>query len=401
MPEDLVHYFITHYLPREEIIYRLPVSEKISDIWPAILAERKKQAICLPLNSYDGHAYWYVPTKDILSAGDALAGIARTDELNQGEQYAHDISIADEAYYSSVIEGAYTTRQRARELIRNNEMARDKNERMIVNNYRALQFVLSHLDGPVNEAFVLETGRLLTDGTQEDGFEPGYRKGTVYVMSGRQEIVYRAPDAEYVPGMMRQLLDFINDPEVHPVIKACIAHVYFVTVHPFNDGNGRTARALSYMILLQAGYDFLRQVPVSGLLLQERSRYYKAIRACQMPENGYDLTYFISYYADMLFRTTEGLHTRVAGVRRLKALEAALGDMPSRERLLRGAEWLLTENIPTVTTEKWRAKFRIAFETARQDLNTLAAYGLLTMRISGRKHFYDVTESKYQGGKLL
>ena len=95
------------------------------------------------------------------------------------------------------------------------------------------------------------------------------------------------------------------------------------------------------MILLKAGYDFFRQVPISGLLVQERSKYYKAIRQTQAPENGYDLTYFLNYYADMLVRTASDMHERIAAMQRIRALEAQLPEGTARERVLKGAHWLL------------------------------------------------------------
>ena len=389
MDKTIIEYFLERYLPRNEIVYRLPVSVDICDAWPEILSARKEGAVTLPLCAWNGTPYWYSPTGDFLSAGNHLAEIARTRDLNRSELYLHDDGIVDEAYYSSVIEGAYSTRQRAHELIRSKEPPKDLSERMVLNNYRALQFVLEHLDGPINDAVILEIGRLLTDGTLDMDTSPGYRTGPVSVVSGAEEVVYRAPDAEYVGPMMQQLLAYIANPDIHPVVKACVSHIYFVTIHPFNDGNGRTARALSCMILLKAGYDFFRQVPISGLLLQERSRYYKAIRMAQAPENGYDFTYFMDYYADMLLRTTEQMHHHVAAAQQLQALEKALPESGGRSRILRGAGWIVSEDIQTISTEKWQKKFGISFETARQDLKTLCESGFLTMRTVGRKHFYD------------
>lgn len=388
---ELISVFFRRYLPRNEIIYRLPVGKNIAEFWPEELAYRKKHAIELPLKSFDGHPYWFVMTQDFERAADRLAEIARIEMLREMPAYKTDESaVIDEAFYSSVIEGAYSTRQRAHEFINSGETPKDKNEQMILNNYTALRFVLEHLDGPINEAVLLEIGRILTENTLEPGTKPGYRNDMVYVVNGQQEIIYTPPKAEYVQPMMQALLQYIADPEVHPVIKACVAHIAFVTIHPFFDGNGRTARALSYMILLQAGYDFLRQFPISGVLSQERAKYYKAIRASQAPENGYDLTYFLEYYAGMIERGTQGIHDRVAGQRKIDELREILTGMADGERLVRGATWLMDEEITTITTEKWKNKFKVSFETARQDLLRLEEAGLLKKRTVGRKNYFDV-----------
>ena len=388
---ELVETFFGRYLPRNEIVYRLPVGMTIAEFWPEELAYRKKHAIELPLKSFDGHSYWFVMTKDFERAADRLAEIARTEMLKEMPEYTADESaVIDEAFFSSVIEGAYSTRQRAHEFINSGEMPKDKNEQMILNNYAALRFVLEHLDGPINEAVVLEIGRLLTENTLDPGTKPGYREDMVYVKNGQQEIVYTPPKAAYVQPMIQELLRYIADPDIHPIVKACVAHIAFVTIHPFFDGNGRTARALSYMILLQAGYDFLRQFPISGVLSQERAKYYKAIRASQDPENGYDFTYFLEYYVEMIERGTQGIHNRVIGRRKVDSIRDVLSGMAEGERLVKGATWLIDENITTITTEKWKNKFKVSFETARQDLLRLEGTGFLRKRTVGRKNYFDV-----------
>ncbi len=391
MDKQLIpQYFYQNYFPKSEVVYRLPVSASIQECWPDILQYRKQQAVELPLKSWDQHAYWYAPTEKLLAAGDRFVEVARDEAIAAMPQYEHEEGIIDEAFYSSVIEGAYSTRQRAREVITSGEPPKNRSEQMIINNYEALRFVSDHLDGPINEAVVLEIARILTKGTLDEDTKPGYRDSGVQVMNGRQEVVYVAPDAKYVKPMMDDLLAYIADTTVHPVIKACVTHIYFVTIHPLFDGNGRTARALAYMILLQAGYHFVRQFPISGILVQERTKYYKAIRAAQDPENGYDFTYFMEYYASMLERSIEGVHDHMAKHQRLKSVEEQLGVGEDAKRILQGAKWLVAENIPTITVVKWQAKFKISAETARKDLMKLESTGFVSKRTIGRNHFYDL-----------
>ncbi len=147
------------------------------------------------------------------------------------------------------------------------------------------------------------------------------------------------------------------------------------------------------MILLKAGYGFFRQFPISGLLAQERSRYYKAIRASQNPENGADFTYFMEYYADILSRSLENVHDHLALHQRLHALEQRLQETASGARILQGAAWMVNERVESVTADKWRGKFKVSFETARQDLQRLEQEGFLSLRVVGRKHHYDLVHS--------
>ena len=388
--EELLRYFMENYYPRQEIVYRLPASLPIAEFWPEILKRRRERAMQLPLHTASGEAFWFVPTDRFLRYGDALAQAARYESTNHLPQYDHDESIIDEAFYSSAIEGAYSTKAEARELIQSGKPPQTKDERMIVNNYQALKFVLDHLDTPVNEAIVLEIARILTEGTLETGTRPGWRDGPVQVISGRQEVVYVAPDANLIRPMLDDLFAFLSMTDVHPVIKACAAHIYFVTIHPLFDGNGRTARALAYMILLQAGYDFFRQIPISGLLAQERAKYYKAIRASQDPSNGNDFTYFMEYFADMLLRSISGIHARMDEKKKVGELRRAAASLASADRLAAGLEWLYSRGFRTITTDKWKDKFSVSFETARKDLMWLTEHGFLTARTSGHKKYFDV-----------
>ncbi len=388
--QGLILHFIENYYPRQEIVYRLPVSLPISEFWPEELAYRHDHAINLPLRTSSGESFWYVPTKKLLASGDELAQVVRYEDTNRLPQYSHETGIMDEAFYSSAIEGAFSTRAKAHELIQSGKAPETKDERMIINNYEALRFVLDHLDTPVNEAVTLEIARILTEGTLEEGTKPGWRDGPVQVVSGRQEVIYIAPAADKIRPMLDDLFAFLALDDVHPIIKACAVHIYFVTIHPLFDGNGRTARALAYMILLQAGYDFFRQIPISGLLAQERSKYYKTIRASQNPENGNDFTYFMEYYADMLLRSIAGIHSHMNEKMRVEELRKEAASLASVDRLCSGMEWLFSNGFGTITTDKWKDKFKISFETARKDLMWLADKGYLAARTSGHKKYFDV-----------
>ena len=158
---ELLAYFFENYLPKEEITYRLPLATSIAAFWPEELNYRKQSAQKLPLASWDGHPYWYALTEKLTAAGDQFVAVARDEAIASLPQYAHDEGVMDEAYFSSVIEGAYSTRQRAHELLASNEPPQNRNEQMIYNNYHALRFVLEHLDGPINEAVILEIAQYL------------------------------------------------------------------------------------------------------------------------------------------------------------------------------------------------------------------------------------------------
>ena len=138
---------------------------------------------------------------------------------------------------------------------------------MVRNNYHALTYVIEHLNEPITEELIITIAEIVTKSASETEVT-GYRSAPVYI-NDPNGVVYTPPDAKAVPEMMKQLFSFIQSSDLHPVLKTCIAHFYFVYVHPFNDGNGRTARTLSCMMLLQSGYDFFRFTSISDLVAQQ------------------------------------------------------------------------------------------------------------------------------------
>lgn len=387
--ETLIARFMESYLPRQEIIRRLPVSVSIRQFWPELERERRRHSQELPLPDQSGKPFWFVLTGGIEKQCDAIAELARRDIAFTGPEFdaLFQNAVVDEAVYSSVIEGTFNSREQAAEFIRRNKQPRNKSEQMVKNNYDALTYVLEHLEDEINEETILQIARIVTRSGAEVQVT-GYRDGAVYV-TGREGVVYTPPQADAVPEMMRLLVEFIQKSELHPLLKACIAHFYFVYVHPFGDGNGRTARALSYMMLLQAGYDFFRYFSISGVVAEERGKYYRSMR--NVEDSDGDMTYFIDAYSGMLARTVEKmehhLKYHVLARQKLKALEQ---NGTLNERQLKGAKWLLEGSNSSVTVEAWRRKYKVVTETARRDLLALCDAGLLSRELDGRKAVFRV-----------
>lgn len=388
MTTDLIKLVSDRYFTKEETMYRLPMKMDIDAFWEEEMAYRMENANQLPLFSYGGQQYFFVETETFIEAADIITAMARNTSDTSVFAEAYEDSFIEEAYYSSAIEGAYSTRENAKKLIESGRTPADKHEYMIYNNYQALKFMMEHIDEPISEDLICEIGRILTDDTLDEGVQAGYRDDSVYVVSQTGKTIYTAPDPQYIKHMMEQLIEFVNNSKVHPIIKAVISHVYFVTIHPFFDGNGRTARALTYMILIKAGYDFFKMVPISGLLSEERAAYYKSLKASQDTENGYDFTYFAEYYTGLLARTLKSVKNKLQALEQYKKLLTKL-DENKDARALKGAYWMANKQIQTITAEKWKQKFSVSFETARKDLFLLEKEGFLVRRKEGRKLFFD------------
>ncbi|CAN5631770.1 N/A [soil metagenome] len=148
---------------------------------------------------------------------------------------------------------------------------------------------------------------------------PGeYRRGENRVVDARGNTIFRTPVSGDVPELMRDFGIWLgSDPERHPAaIAAALAHLELVAIHPFNDGNGRTARALSRMILFRGGYALDGLVSLDGQLDLDRPGYFAAIRAAigsaYVP--GYDATPFVAYFLRSLVMSADFTLARIRGL---------------------------------------------------------------------------------------
>jgi len=157
----------------------------------------------------------------------------------------------------------------------------------------------------INEKVILKIHQLVTNKTLDIKFSGHYRPGSIYVVRRRfgqpQEILYTGPDAKQVPRLMAEFVDWLNNSEkndISPVLVTGIAHLEIAAIHPFNDGNGRTARALATLILYQRGYDFRRLFALEDYYNTNRQDYYKAINVGENYEKRRtDITSWLEYFA--------------------------------------------------------------------------------------------------------
>jgi Fic family protein len=207
-----------------------------------------------------------------------------------------------EAHHTTHIEGTQLTLEESARLMAGEAVPEaDPDDARELLNYRgAFELVAEWLDegGPITEGVVKEIHRQLVDGVRGGAAKPGeYRREQNCVMNMTTfEVVYRPPHPDAVPGMMDELITWLNGPgDIHPVLLSGVAQFQFVHIHPFLDGNGRTSRLLSTLCLYRAGYDFKRLFTISEFYDRDRATFYKKIQ--DVRDNGMDLTGWLEYYA--------------------------------------------------------------------------------------------------------
>lgn len=220
-----------------------------------------------------------------------------------------------EAHYTTHIEGTHLTLDQSEQLLTGHtiENADPEDVRELLNYKKAFDLVADYLGSgePVREGLIREIHKRLVDGVRGNSATPGeYRRIQNYVANSKtKEIIYTPPPAFQVPLMMSELVEWLKvEEEINPVLVAGIAQFQLVHIHPFLDGNGRSARLLSTLCLYKTGYDFKRLFTISEYYDRDRSNYYKAIQSVR--ENNMDMTTWLEYFVNGLATQLQEVQNR-------------------------------------------------------------------------------------------
>ena len=262
---------------------------------------------------------------------------------------------------------------------------------MIVNNRDALKYIHTQSSKPFSHEMIYKLHKILVRNTHKE--RPitigAYRKGPIYVVDSRGQVVYEGPPASDVMSMMDSYIRWTNDAkEIHPLIQAALVHLYFVHVHPFDDGNGRSARALSNLLLMKQDYQFINFLAPSDYFDHHRNEYYRAIQNFEAHEN--DAAFFILYYLRALAEQLKNVQHEIQKEKKVKHIRDFL-DAKVQAKLdkkqVKALQWML-EHPEAMTTKKYCKIGQCSDETARKDFNRLIEAGLIEKIGRGRTTGY-------------
>ena len=288
-----------------------------------------------------------------------------------------------ESHHSTHIEGTALSLEQAKSILEGKKIKgvnRD-DEKELLNYKKAMDFLSKYLgkDDPVSEGVVREIHKVLVKGVRGENADPGnYRKIQNYVVNSRtREIIYTPPGPLDVPHLMREFTEWINQTkDVSPVLLAGIAQFQFVHIHPFIDGNGRTARLLSTLILYKTGYDFKRLFTISEYYDQDRPAYYQAIQSVR--NNNMDMTAWLEYFVDGLRSQMEEIQEKGKKIIISEKLVKGLASHNLNLRQEKIVRFLvINERIDNDQCQKICGSIR---RTATRDLASLVEKGLLVMK---------------------
>lgn len=393
------------YLHWDELRYRPARPEITHEVWWSLVKiARRSIRRYLPLTD-DAHSAFTFSMTDTVQRlvhrvdRDASGRIELPEDItNQATRDRYVVnSLIEEAFRSSQLEGASTTRAVAKELIRTRREPRTLSERMILNNFHAMEWVREHRLEPLTVDRVLELHAIVTRDALDipDGAGRFRRESepvqVVDLTTG--DVLHSPPPASTLQGRMQKMCEFANadtssEPFIHPVVRSILVHFWLAYDHPFLDGNGRTARALFYWVMLKQGYWVTEFISISRVIRKMRAQYDKAFIYTETDEN--DTTYFILNQLKVLRLAIDDLHAylkrKAQEVRDVERKLRVRDDLNNRQLAL--LSYALRHPDARFTIEGHQTSHRVVYQTARTDLLGLVSAGFLEQSKSGKRLYF-------------
>ena len=398
------------YLHWEELRFR-PTPEGIDPkhYWALVKMARRRQAKITPFTDEKDHPFTFVQTDYITRSlheidsetrgGVQFAGVTPTDQ--EAERFLVK-SLVEEPFNSSLLEGAATTREEAKRLIRQNKHPQTLGEKMVLNNYRAIEFIKDQKSEPLTVPIINELHRIITSGTLDNPTKAGVfrdEKDKINVVDEIDDkILHRPPPAKFLESRVKLLCSFANGELdggafIHPILRAIIIHFMLAYDHPYVDGNGRTARALFYWSVLRDGYWLLEYISISKIINLAPKKYGMAFLYVETDQN--DLTYFLHHQLEVILKSINELGVFIGKKQaELQSLGEALSSKALRDALNHRQLALLHDALrspgASYTINEHVRINNVSYLTARSDLERLAAQGFLIKHKRGNTSFYRV-----------
>ena len=380
---------------------RMPPPDGLSHVqwWAVTKAMRNVSSVKVPfLWDEDRQAFhhtWPDSLRLLLKrVQEASARISELTAERGGGKHAARFSTAtmvEEAITSSQLEGAATTTRDAKEMIRSGRRPKTEGERMIANNYEAMQHVVAVAHQDLSISLIEDLHNVLMDGLLDPAKK--YRLDTdQIVVRHRGEIVHEPPPANETKSRLESLIQFANaDDNMEPVLKAIMMHFAIGYIHPFKDGHGRIARALFYWMVLGNRHPEAQYASISALLKRSPARYTRAYQYTETDEG--DLTYFLLFqlktYLAAIHRLEEYVQLKLRELDTTNSFAVHL-DLNVRQAALINHARAHSDTVYTIKSHQ--RSHGVAYDTARTDLQHLVEKGLLLEKYGGRKYEYLVPE---------
>ncbi|MEW5937050.1 MAG: Fic family protein [Candidatus Thermoplasmatota archaeon] len=295
------------------------------------------------------------------------------------------------AHSSTSIEGNKLSLEQVSDLAAGRKVMASRKDKQEVLNYLA---VLEHLadfaeKGRISEGSIIELHKQITKEVLDNPKDSGtYRNRQVYVgdrFTG--EIIFMPPKTEEVPQLMRSLVEWLSSEdstELEPILVAGIAHYEFVRIHPFVDGNGRTARALAALILLVRGFDIKRFFALDDYYDSDRAAYYAALQS--VDQKSLDITKWLEYFTDGVAVSVNAVKEKILRLSSERLRRDKKGQIALTDRQMKMIA-LLNEK-GRVTNRDVRSMLKLSNRGAMDEIKKLIQLGVIKAEGKGRSVHY-------------
>lgn len=286
-------------------------------------------------------------------------------------------------HYGTHIEGNELNLSQAEKVLEGQDvLARDRDIQEVLN-YRKVMDYIGELSSResliIDEDLILKLHKLTVEKILPDEKTGKYRQNQVVIKNSvTGEVSFRPPPSTAVPFQVEELLEFINQKEndVHPVLRAGIVHYELVRIHPFVDGNGRVARALSTLILFLEGYDIRKFFSLEEYFDNDSLDYYEALKSVE--KSGFDMTIWLEYFTKGLSIELNKIKEKVENISIDAHLKEKLGGKPVMltERQIKIIEYI--QKIGYLQNKGFESLFPMVSEdTILNELKGLIKEGLI------------------------
>lgn len=286
-----------------------------------------------------------------------------------------------EAHHTTHIEGTRLTLDQSERILAGQEVqgANPDDAQELVNYKKAFDLVSDYLEAgePISEGLIRQIHKRLVQGVRGNKASPGeYRKIQNYIVNAKTGAkIYTPPPPLEVPPMMTDFITWLQqEAQINPVLIAGVAQFQLVHIHPFVDGNGRTARLLSTLCLYRTGYDFKRLFTISEYYDRDRPAYYKALQSVR--ERGMDMTGWLEYFTEGLGGQMREVQVTAEHVIRRDVILSKARKNGLKDRPIALLGFLLSAGKASVA--ECERELKMNKRTLQRDLKLLVEKGLVT-----------------------
>lgn len=305
--------------------------------------------------------------------------------------------ILEEAIQSSKIEGAVTTRKEAQKMIQEHRKPKNKSDQMILNNYETIQKIQSKWkEESMSLSLLFEIHFSITQKTDlNEDSQFRFRKNSDKINvwdNQKNEIIHNCPNEKFVKKEIETLIKFANDETetdfqfLHPLVKAVMLHFWIGYLHPFVDGNGRTARAIFYWYLLKNGYWAIPFIPISNKIIKSQKQYRDAFLFAEQVD--YDFNYFFDYNVRQLQLSMNDFLIKLKNQKEAKETESLFLKQNFNARQIELLKYFWTHPKRNTTFFVHQSFHKIHTLTARKDILELEKKALVTRQKIGKTIYF-------------